>query len=309
MHISEQAFITGLSVSRRPISERVFLAQSGLRWPVCALLTQLAAAPPGALILDATCGRGTIAVAAAQLLPGAFVLAVDCCPDAIASCCANITALRQHQAETLVRRGARPRGADSRTDPLSADSGDEVHDQESVNPGDATSGASKRARTGAARRCKEPEHAVTSDPEAGPEIEPHAHTSPHAPSMTAAPPATHASAGIAPVLADCRCLPFRAGLFDAVITDLPFGRNHTVDEALGQFYIDTLEELARVVRLGGRAVLLVNQLLLVKSALRDQWVLQQTHAVSLGKTQGHAALLLRIVRPDTALTDQTTVCL
>jgi tRNA G10 N-methylase Trm11 len=127
--------------------------------------------------------------------------------------------------------------------------------------------------------------------------------------MTAVPPATHASAGIAPVLADCRRLPFRAGLFDAVITDLPFGRNHTVDEALGQFYIDTLEELARVVRLGGRAVLLVNQLSLVKSALRDQWALQQTHAVSLGKTQGHAALLLRIVRPDTALTDQTTVCL
>eukprot|EP00048_Salpingoeca_helianthica_P000052 m.38851 g.38851 ORF g.38851 m.38851 type:complete len:1138 (+) comp10047_c0_seq2:114-3527(+) len=66
MHLSEAAVVIGLSLFRRPVSERVFLAHSGLRWPVCVLLTRLATAtldhttrppldqhPPEALLADA----------------------------------------------------------------------------------------------------------------------------------------------------------------------------------------------------------------------------------------------------------------
>eukprot|EP00048_Salpingoeca_helianthica_P000054 m.38868 g.38868 ORF g.38868 m.38868 type:complete len:562 (+) comp10047_c0_seq3:114-1799(+) len=287
MHLSEAAVVIGLSLFRRPVSERVFLAHSGLRWPVCVLLTRLATAtldhttrppldqhPPEALladadaagheslpapapvpasaghsplmILDPMCGRGTIAVAAAQLLPGAVVIAADRSGEAIADCCANIKYLHEYTtraaAETLLE-------SDKKLD--------------KVSDGATADGSLRTSRLA-------PTHSQ--------------HSAPHV---------------ILPLVADCRALPFRAMLFDAVISDLPFGQTHTVAGSLSRFYLHALEEMARVTKPAGRAVLLVNQPGLILSALWPHWTRIASHAVGLGKTQGHVIVLLRTLAPHT----------
>eukprot|EP00667_Euglena_gracilis_P021033 EG_transcript_22901 len=59
-------------------------------------------------------------------------------------------------------------------------------------------------------------------------------------------------------LDSCR-LPFRDGAVDAIVTDLPFGKRIGSFASIQTFYPAAFEELARVTRFGGRAVLLTQQ--------------------------------------------------
>jgi 23S rRNA G2445 N2-methylase RlmL len=58
---------------------------------------------------------------------------------------------------------------------------------------------------------------------------------------------------------DARRLPLRAGTIDAVVSNLPFGRQVLAAGEIGVLYRDFAAELARVLAPGGRAVLLTDQ--------------------------------------------------
>jgi 23S rRNA G2445 N2-methylase RlmL len=57
---------------------------------------------------------------------------------------------------------------------------------------------------------------------------------------------------------DCRWAPLRAASVDVLVCDLPFGKQHGTVEANRSLYPRVLTETARVVRPGGRAVLLTS---------------------------------------------------
>jgi SAM-dependent methyltransferase len=60
--------------------------------------------------------------------------------------------------------------------------------------------------------------------------------------------------------ADVRQLPFADAGFDAVVSNLPFGQQYGVDEPMKRWLAHACEEVARVIRPGGRAVLLAPEL-------------------------------------------------
>lgn len=64
-------------------------------------------------------------------------------------------------------------------------------------------------------------------------------------------------ASVALLAADCAALPLRTGTIDAVVSDLPFGRQHGATESSeGQCFSRLMREIGRVLSPRGRAVLL-----------------------------------------------------
>ena len=70
---------------------------------------------------------------------------------------------------------------------------------------------------------------------------------------------TH-NAAIELLYADARALPLRDGSVDVVLCDLPFGRQHGSVDGNMALYPVVLHEITRVLKQGGRAVLLTNDL-------------------------------------------------
>jgi tRNA G10 N-methylase Trm11 len=56
--------------------------------------------------------------------------------------------------------------------------------------------------------------------------------------------------------ADARDLPYRDGMFDAVVTNVPFGRQFRMDAERGRWMLGVLGEASRVTARGGRVVVL-----------------------------------------------------
>ena len=82
----------------------------------------------------------------------------------------------------------------------------------------------------------------------------------------------------------CR-LPLRQSSVDAVCTDLPFGRRHGSHKQNQSLYPRALREYARVVRTGGRAVMLVMDYKTMKHALANNrrfWQLTAEYRVLIG---------------------------
>ena len=76
------------------------------------------------------------------------------------------------------------------------------------------------------------------------------------------------------LVANALLLPFADATFTAVVSDLPFGRmDRSIRDNLPALYAGVLAELGRVVVVGGRAALLVEQLSLLAAAVDSWWVL------------------------------------
>jgi 23S rRNA G2445 N2-methylase RlmL len=69
----------------------------------------------------------------------------------------------------------------------------------------------------------------------------------------------NASKQSALALWDARRLPLPAGSVDAVVTNPPYGRQHGATAGLDKLYAGALREIARVLRPGGRAVVLTGE--------------------------------------------------
>jgi 23S rRNA G2445 N2-methylase RlmL len=65
---------------------------------------------------------------------------------------------------------------------------------------------------------------------------------------------------------DARALPLEPASFDAMITNLPWGKQIAVDDALDRLYAEICAEIERVLRPGGRAVILTSTPDLVRFA-------------------------------------------
>jgi len=66
---------------------------------------------------------------------------------------------------------------------------------------------------------------------------------------------------------DARRLPLRAGVVDAAVSNLPFGRQVAAPDGIDALYRDFARELARVLSPGGRAILLTDQVPALQAAL------------------------------------------
>ena len=106
----------------------------------------------------------------------------------------------------------------------------------------------------------------------------------------------------------CR-LPLRQSSVDAVCTDLPFGRRHGSQKQNQSLYPRALREYARVVRTGGRAVMLVMDYKTMKHALANNkrfWQLTAEYKVLIGggvnsSRHGLNATLLVLTRSSVAI--------
>ena len=106
----------------------------------------------------------------------------------------------------------------------------------------------------------------------------------------------------------CR-LPLRAASVDAVVTDLPFGRRHGSHLQNQSLYPRALREYARVVRSGGRAVMLTMDYKIMKHAVSNNkqfWKMTQEYKVLVGggvnsSSHGINAILLVLTRTGLAL--------
>ncbi len=58
---------------------------------------------------------------------------------------------------------------------------------------------------------------------------------------------------------DAERLPLRTGIVDAIVTNPPYGRQQTAASGLGRVYVRMLREYARVLRSGGRCVVLTGE--------------------------------------------------
>ncbi|WAR19136.1 THUM2-like protein [Mya arenaria] len=72
-----------------------------------------------------------------------------------------------------------------------------------------------------------------------------------------------------------------AGTVDAVVTDAPFGQNHAVDGDIQLFYCCMLKEMCRVLKPGGRMVLLTSEALMdtVAELCASQQTCPETHPI------------------------------
>jgi 23S rRNA G2445 N2-methylase RlmL len=94
---------------------------------------------------------------------------------------------------------------------------------------------------------------------------------------------------------DARSLPVRCGALDVVVCNLPFGKQigtHTGNPALyGQFF----EQMIRVLRPGGRAVLLTSEKELMRKLLRSHNKLRREREILIG-VLGQAARIYLLQR-------------
>ena len=66
--------------------------------------------------------------------------------------------------------------------------------------------------------------------------------------------------GGAYVRADAACMPYPDGMFDAVACDLPYGQSTTIGaESLDTLYTESLREIRRILKKGGRAVVVTHK--------------------------------------------------
>lgn len=77
-----------------------------------------------------------------------------------------------------------------------------------------------------------------------------------------------ASDANSPVIeADARHLPVRDGTVDAVVSNLPFGRQVLDEDAIVPLYIDTARELRRIMAPNGRAILMTTRVDVIEAAM------------------------------------------
>jgi len=69
---------------------------------------------------------------------------------------------------------------------------------------------------------------------------------------------------------DCTALPLRDESVDAITSDIPFGKRHSTQLDVRKLYPIMLQEMARVLRTGKKAVLLTSQKSLMARILREQ---------------------------------------
>jgi tRNA G10 N-methylase Trm11 len=67
--------------------------------------------------------------------------------------------------------------------------------------------------------------------------------------------------------ADARRLPVRDGTVDAVVSNLPFGRQVLDEDAIVPLYIDAASELRRVMSPNGRAILMTTRVDVIEAAM------------------------------------------
>ena len=103
---------------------------------------------------------------------------------------------------------------------------------------------------------------------------------------------------------DCTRLPLRAGCVDCVITDLPFGKRHkagggAAEQGLHALYARAVDEMRRVLRMGGTAVCLTSQREgLSRLVCKDPaWTPISRHEVSLGSFKASAIVFRRQAPP------------
>jgi 23S rRNA G2445 N2-methylase RlmL len=68
---------------------------------------------------------------------------------------------------------------------------------------------------------------------------------------------------------DARALPLDDATADGIVSNLPWGRQIDVDDELARLYTAYLQEMARVVRPGGRLVLLTSLQPVLRAAATD----------------------------------------
>ena len=96
------------------------------------------------------------------------------------------------------------------------------------------------------------------------------------------------------LLADVTALPFADGSVDAILCDLPFGRQHGKRKGL---YEDVLQQCRRVLRPGGVAVLLTTCLRELQAAVQadsDGWLMAARHHLMIGPMKAGAHVLRRV---------------
>jgi len=109
--------------------------------------------------------------------------------------------------------------------------------------------------------------------------------------------------------ADCQRLPFEKDSFDSVVCDAPFGQNHKIDGNAGEFYQKFLYEVCRVLKCGGKCVVLTSQILCEKIRLFVLEYIDQEkngnvfclsfvsdHYVKLGETNANIIVLKKNIK-------------
>lgn len=93
-----------------------------------------------------------------------------------------------------------------------------------------------------------------------------------------------------------RRLPLPEGSVDALVCDMPFGRRVGSHELNRRIYPPALREMARVLRVDGRAVLLTLEKRLMEQILRGdpRWRLDAVHLVNVGGLEARLYLLRRL---------------
>jgi len=98
---------------------------------------------------------------------------------------------------------------------------------------------------------------------------------------------------------DCTALPFAAGVFDCVACDLPFGKRHVSKLGISGLYARAVQEIARVVRDGGRAALFTtHRAMLSKLCAADpRWLPISRHEVQFGSMKAYILVAQRQAPP------------
>jgi len=104
------------------------------------------------------------------------------------------------------------------------------------------------------------------------------------------------SSNVIPIRWDVKELPLKSGSIDIVISDLPFGRRHLSYSKNLVLYPKLMKEIARVCKIGARAVLLSLEKGLMRKTLANEkgWNLIKSYQVDVGGLDVELYILDRI---------------